>query len=271
MAEAIINGCMIRNVQSLENTSVYDPSKERLKFLKEHYPQVRTTGDINEAMKDADVIVLAFKPQNLETVAKHVDLKGREDTIVLSILAGVAIEDIERELHSNRVIRSMPNTPAMALEGMTVWYAQDSISRQDRDKVQTLFSAFGEEVEVAEEKYLDMATAISGSGPAYIFLAIEAMVDASVHLGFPRDTATKLVFNTLIGSAKYAAMSPEGVAVLKNNVTSPGGTTASALYELERGKFKTVLSDAIWASYRRALELGNKNSNVGPGRSGPTR
>ena len=125
----------------------------------------------------------------------------------------------------------------------------------------------GEEVEVQQEKYLDMGTAISGSGPAYIFLMTESLVDAAVHLGFPRDIATRLAIATIQGSASYARQSDASLYDLRARVTSPGGTTASAMYELEKGGFRTVMSNAVWAAYRRSLELGEKNPNIGPGRN----
>lgn len=120
---------------------------------------------------------------------------------------------------------------------------------------------------VDDESFIDMSTSISGSGPAYIFLLMEAMIDAGVHMGFSRDTATILTHHTLLGSTKFAMETGEHPAVLRNSVTSPAGTTASAIYELENGKFRTVIKDAIWACYRRSLEMGNKNSQVGPGRT----
>lgn len=120
---------------------------------------------------------------------------------------------------------------------------------------------------VDDESYIDMATSISGSGPAYIFMLMEAMIDAGVHMGFPRNKATTLVYHTMLGSTLYAMDSKEHPAILRNRVTSPGGTTASALYELENGRFRTVIKDAMWACYRRSLEMGNLDSNVGPGRT----
>ena len=123
------------------------------------------------------------------------------------------------------------------------------------------------QIYVDEEKYVDMSTSISGSGPAYIFMLMEAMIDAGVHMGFPRDKATTLVYHTLLGSTLYAMETGEHPAILRNNVTSPSGTTASALYELENGRFRTVIKDAMWACYRRSLEMGGNESNVGPGRA----
>jgi pyrroline-5-carboxylate reductase len=120
---------------------------------------------------------------------------------------------------------------------------------------------------VDDESYIDMATSISGSGPAYIFMLMESMIDAGVHMGFPREKAQTLVYQTMLGSTLYAMESKEHPAILRNRVTSPSGTTASALYELENGRFRTVIKDAMWACYRRSLEMGNHDSNVGPGRT----
>ena len=150
---------------------------------------------------------------------------------------------------------------------MTVWVARKEVEEAMLAKIKILLGSFGEEIQVSDESYIDMATAVSGSGPAYIFLTMEAMVDAAVHLGFPREIAVKLVTATLRGSVLYSQKSDETLTSLRNNVTSPGGTTASALYELERGGYRTVISDALWSAYRRALELGGQNPNVGPGRN----
>jgi Pyrroline-5-carboxylate reductase dimerisation len=120
---------------------------------------------------------------------------------------------------------------------------------------------------VDDESYIDMATSISGSGPAYIFMLMESMIDAGVHMGFPREKAATLVYHTMLGSTLYAMETGEHPAILRNRVTSPSGTTASAIYELENGRFRTVIKDAMWACYRRSLEMGNHDSNVGPGRS----
>ena len=148
---------------------------------------------------------------------------------------------------------------------MTVW-TDTGLDESDRYAVSTILSSLGNQEWVSEEKYLDMATAISGSGPAYILLVLEAMIDTGVHMGFPRHLAEKLVFQTVAGTTEYATQANKHVAVLRNDITSPGGTTASALYELEKRSLRTVMSDALWAAYRKSLELGKKPSSVGPGR-----
>mmetsp|Transcript_4427 Transcript_4427/g.8598 ORF Transcript_4427/g.8598 Transcript_4427/m.8598 type:complete len:200 (-) Transcript_4427:235-834(-) len=160
----------------------------------------------------------------------------------------------------------MPNTPATIGKGVTVWTCTENLDETEQSRIQKVLGSFGKEVYVPDESFIDMATSISGSGPAYIFLLMEAMIDAGVHMGFNRETATILVEETLLGSTMYAMASKEHLASLKNSVTSPGGTTASATYELESGRFRTVVQDAIWACYRRSLEMGGRDSNVGPGR-----
>lgn len=150
--------------------------------------------------------------------------------------------------------------------GVTVWGCTENINADERKKIKTVLDSFGKSVYVDDEKFIDMSTSISGSGPAYIFLLMEAMIDAGVHMGFSRETATVLVHHTLLGSTKFAMETGEHPAVLRNSVTSPAGTTASAIYELENGKFRTVIKDAIWACYRRSLEMGGKCSQVGPNR-----
>jgi pyrroline-5-carboxylate reductase len=265
MSEAIIGALQQKSVQTMKNVVVCDVQQERLAYLKTKYG-VSITEDAKEAVRDAEVTFLAVKPQNIPVLVEY--MSGTPvPGLLLSICAGVALGDLQRSFHSQKIVRSMPNTAAMIQEGITVWMATPETSPEMRSVAQFLLQCFGEEMEVFEEKYLDMATAVSGSGPAYVFLAMEAMIDAGVHLGFQREVASRLVIATIRGSAAYAQQSGEHVTKLKNDVTSPSGTTASALYELEKGGFRTVMADAIWSAYRRSLELGGKSSNVGPGRS----
>jgi pyrroline-5-carboxylate reductase len=152
----------------------------------------------------------------------------------------------------------MPNTPAQIGEGITVWTVSPSVSQEQKQTARRLLSALGDEIFVEEENYLDMATALSGTGPAYVFLFMEAMVDAGVHLGFPRRIAEQLVAKTVRGSVDYYTKREDQVhlARLRNEVTSPGGTSAAALYYLEKAGFRTAISRAIWAAYERSRELG---------------
>ena len=152
----------------------------------------------------------------------------------------------------------MPNTPARLGRGMTVWYATPEASEEQRDQARALLGALGAQIEVDDERFVAMATAVSGTGPTYVFLVMEALIDAAVHLGFPRHIAHDLVIETLEGSTLFAKQSGMHPAELRNMVTSPGGTSAAALHELESGRLRTVLSEAVWASFRRTLELGDQ-------------
>jgi pyrroline-5-carboxylate reductase len=194
------------------------------------------------------------------------DLCGKlqKDALVLSIIAGARIDSIAQGLKHASVVRSMPNTPAQVAEGMTVWTASPDVKPGQREQAQAILRAFGKELFVADEVFLDMATAISGSGPSYVFLFMEALIDAAVHLGFSREDARMLVTQTVRGSAIYAEQSASHPAEMRNLVTSPGGTSAHALYQLEKGGFRTLLSKAVWAAFQRSVSLAALNSAVRP-------
>ena len=163
----------------------------------------------------------------------------------------------------------MPNTPARIGAGMTVWYATPATTADQRAQAKALLGALGAELEVEDEKWVAMATAVSGTGPAYVFLVMEALIDAAVHLGFPRHIAHDLVIETLEGSTRFAKQSGDHPAVLRNMVTSPAGTSAAAIHELESGRLRTVLSEAVWAAFRRTVELGDQIEAQPPPRGGP--
>lgn len=241
-------------------------SSTALDGYRKEYPDIEIAHSINEVVEKSNLVVCAVKPQNLspEFFAK---MNPSPDTILLSVVAGCPISKFLQGGFT-KVARSMPNTPAQVGKGMTVWCATKNIDSEDKDRVKKILSSFGKQVFVEDEDFIDMSTSISGSGPAYIFMLMEAMIDAGVHMGFSRPIATTLVHHTLLGATVYAMETGEHPVVLRNSVTSPAGTTASAIYELENGKFRTVIKDAIWACYRRSLEMGEKDSNVGPGRMG---
>jgi pyrroline-5-carboxylate reductase len=149
----------------------------------------------------------------------------------------------------------MPNTPSQIAKGVTVWFATDAVDEAGRERTRAILSALGREFEVRDERQVAMATAVSGTGPTYIFLFIEALTDAAVHLGFPRHVARELVLDTMSGSVAFAQASGRHVAELRDMVVSPGGTSAAALYELEKGRLRTVISDAVWAAFERTLSI----------------
>jgi pyrroline-5-carboxylate reductase len=176
----------------------------------------------------------------------------------LSVIAGATSTALTATLGHRAIVRSMPNTPARLGRGMTVWFATPETTERQREQARALLRALGRELEVDDELMVAMATAVSGTGPTYVFLVMEALIDAAVHLGFPRHIAHDMVVETLEGSTFFAKESGMHPAELRNMVTSPGGTSAAALHELESGRLRTVLSEAVWAAYRRTLELGAK-------------
>ncbi|MCC7163263.1 MAG: pyrroline-5-carboxylate reductase [Anaerolineae bacterium] len=262
MAEAIIRGVVVGKLVSPDQVIVAGPRAARLEELQQQYG-INTSTDNVAAAEQADVVVLAIKPQMLNPVMQGLKGRIRPSALVLSVIAGARMQAMENGLSHHALVRSMPNTPAQIGQGMTVWTAAPSVTTEQKAQAQMILGALGQEIFVDEEDYLDMATAISGNGPAYVFMFMEAMVDAGVHLGFPRYIAEKLVLQTVKGSVEYAAQTPQHLARLRNQVTSPGGTSAEALYYLEKAGFRTALSRAIWAAYQRSSQLGRgKKRNV---------
>ena len=255
MAEAMIGGLIEKRLLAPAAIVASGPRPDRGKLLVEKYG-IRTVTANRDAVAGAGIVVLSVKPQVLGSVGH--DLAGHipRDALVLSILAGTRIETIARVLSHPGVVRSMPNTPAQIGQGISVWTASGDVSAAQRAQAEAVLSACGPQIFVEDEDYLDMATAISGNGPAYVFLFMEAMVDAAVHLGFSRQVAEQLVLQTVKGTAEYAMRSGRHLAGMRNQVTSPGGTSAEALYYLEKAGFRTALSRAIWAGYQRAVQLG---------------
>ncbi len=259
MAEAMINGILSEGLTKPGLILAADPREERGQELQEKYG-VRATTDNREAVKEAHIVVLSVKPQVMPAVLEELHEMVPPSALVLSIVAGSRINVIAEGLGHSAVVRVMPNTPAQIGEGMSVWTATSSVGEQQRVQAQTILKALGEEVYLDDEDYLDMATALSGTGPAYVFLFMEAMIDAGVHLGFSRRVAEQLVLQTIRGSVDFARQLVAHPAELRNMVTSPGGTSAEALYQLEKGGFRTVLSRAIWAAYQKSKYLGELSS-----------
>jgi len=255
MAEAMVKGLLDRRLVEPDRIVAAGPRPERGAELRERYG-IEVTTDNRAAVEGAGVVVLAVKPQMLGKVMPA--LKGRvaADALVLSIVAGARIGVIEHGLAHPAVVRSMPNTPAQIGLGITVWAASEAVTVAQREQARAMLTALGEEVFVEDEDYLDMATALSGTGPSYVFLFMEALVDAGVHLGFPRYLAERLVLQTVRGSAEYARAAGQHLARMRNQVTSPGGTSAEALYYLEKAGFRTALSRSVWAAYQRSVQLG---------------
>ena len=256
MAEAMIAGLLRKQLAKPENITAAGPREERGAELQKKYG-IKITTDNAFAASHADVVVLSVKPQRLSEVMKG--LKGiRSEALVLSIIAGASIKKISAGLKHKPVARSMPNTPGQIGEGITVWASSNDVTEEQQGIARAILGALGDEVFVEDESYLDMATALSGSGPAYVFLFTEALIDAGVHMGFPRRIAEQLVLQTIKGSVSFYHQAGRHPATLRNQVTSPGGTSAEALYYLEKAGFRTAISRAVWAAYQRSLELGKE-------------
>ncbi|UCH61571.1 MAG: pyrroline-5-carboxylate reductase [Anaerolineales bacterium] len=257
MAEAMIAGLIRQRVAEPDSLLAAGPRQERVLELIEKYGISGTTDNV-EAAKQASMVVLAVKPQRLDKVLAGIYGSISPEAVVLSIVAGASITKIASGLGHARIVRSMPNTPAQIGQGISVWTAAPTVTDEQNEMARQVLGALGQEIYVEEENYLDMATALSGTGPAYVFLFMEAMVDAGVHLGFPRRIAEQLVAQTVRGSVDFYTKHEEHIhlARLRNQVTSPGGTSAAALYYLEKAGFRTAISRAIWAAYERSRELG---------------
>ncbi|MCI0346549.1 MAG: pyrroline-5-carboxylate reductase [Chloroflexi bacterium] len=271
MAEAMIAGLLRGKLVEPDQVIASHPRVERRDELGVAY-KIRTVASNPEAVAGADVVLLAIKPQMLGRVGREIGPHLKPGQLVLSILAGATTRAIGDILGHEQIVRSMPNTPARLGRGMTVWYATPATTAEQKVQAAALLGSLGAQLEVDDEKMVAMATAVSGTGPTYVFLVMEALIDAAVHLGFPRHVAHDLVIETLEGSTLFAKQSGMHPAELRNMVTSPGGTSAAALHELESGRLRTVLSEAVWAAFRRTVELGDQlEASVGTGDAKPRR
>lgn len=256
MGEAFLRGLLRGLVAAPGDVAVAEASAPRRTQLAEH--GVRVTDDVETACIGAELVLLAVKPQDLPTVAETMRGRIGSNAVLVSIAAGVRLEDIQRHSGHRACVRVMPNLPAAIGEGAAVFLAAPEVTAEQATQVRAVLNAVATAViEVADDDAVDLATAVHGSGPAYVYLMIEAMIDAAVRLGMKRPDATALVLATVSGSAKYAIETGAHPAVLRNAVTSPGGTTAAALAELEASSLRSAIDDAIDAAYMRAQELGD--------------
>jgi pyrroline-5-carboxylate reductase len=257
MAEAMIAGLLKGDQVGPEQIVASHPRPERRDELALQHAIQATESNV-AAVEGADIIVLTIKPQMLARVGREIGPVLREGQLLISVIAGATTRALSAALGHRTIVRSMPNTPAQLGRGVTVWYPTPEVSELQRAQAGALLGSLGTELQVDDEKLVAMATAVSGTGPTYVFLVMEALIDAAVHLGFPRHIAHDLVIQTLEGSTLFAKASGMHPAQLRNMVTSPGGTSAAALHELESGRLRTVLSEAVWAAFRRTEELGRQ-------------
>lgn len=256
MGEAILSAILDKRLSTPQAISVSDVDEARRSYLERKYG-VAVMSDNRLAVGKGEVVVLAIKPQNLAEVMAELSGQLKPAQLVLSIVAGARINTLCLGLNHRCVVRVMPNTPAQIGQGISVWTATAEVTEQQKGWAGFILGAMGKEIYVDDEEYIDMATAVSGSGPAYIFLFVESLVDAAVHIGLPRDMALELVLQTLLGSGHFMQRSGKPPAELRRMVTSPGGTTAEALLQLEKGGFSDLLMQAVSAAYNKAKRLGD--------------
>jgi pyrroline-5-carboxylate reductase len=272
MAESMIAGLLKRRLVAPAQISGSHPRAARRAELEAKYGirvvenNIEAVAHEESARGEADagaqvsgaIVILAVKPQKLGGVLNELKDALHPDDLVLSIVAGARIETMAGVLLHPAIVRAMPNTPAQVGEGMTVWTATAQVGEARERQVAAMLGALGREMRVEEERQIDMATALSATGPTYIFLVMESLVDAGVHMGFSREVARELVLQTMLGSVRFAMESHKHPAELRNMVTSPGGTSAEAIYQMEKGGLRTVLSKAVYAAFQRAVALGQK-------------
>jgi pyrroline-5-carboxylate reductase len=255
MGDAMLTATLANGVIAAGDVFVAEVNDDRCASANSRHG-VRTTTDLVEVVDEAELVIFAVKPQEFIRTAHRVEGRFRREQTIMSIMAGVPIAKIAHTLSHAAIVRVMPNTPAAIGEGMSVWTATPEVDGPARETVAAILGAMGRELHVDDESYLDMATAFNGSGPGFIFLLLEAFIDAGVQVGFKREVAETLALQTFIGSAKYAEATHKHPAVLRNEVTSPAGTTAAGIIALENAGIRGAIMEAVIAAYERSRELG---------------
>jgi pyrroline-5-carboxylate reductase len=254
MGEAMLAGLLARALVEPTQLTASHPRSNRRAQLGERYGISVEESNL-AAAQSADLVVLTIKPQVLAPIMRQLKGQLRDDQVVISILAGTTFAKLRTGLEHEALVRVMPNTPAQIGQGMLVWTSTPAVSDERMAQVRSVLGALGKELWVETEKYVDMATALSGTGPTYVFLMMEALIDAGVHMGFPRRIAEEIVLQTVSGSVEFARDSGKHMAELRNMVTSPGGTSAEAIYQMEKGSLRTIYSKAVYAAFQRTQEL----------------
>jgi len=261
IAEALVSGLLKGRIVLPSNIFATDVSEPRRQLFKTGYG-VRVGSNNVEAVKGADIIILAVKPQVIDEVVSGLKLPAKSDPLVLSVVAGVPIARLQAQLRANtRIIRVMPNTPSIVLEGATAIAGGPGVTPQEMEIGQAIFEAVGKVV-VVEESHIDTITGLSGGGPAYVCVFIEALADGAVKMGLPRSVAQLLAAQTVMGTAKMVLESGEHPGVLKDRVASPGGTTITGLHSLEEGKLRGTVMNAVQSATVRSRELGQSGNQT---------
>jgi pyrroline-5-carboxylate reductase len=254
MGEAMLAGLLAQGLVDPSQIVASHPRANRREQLSDRYG-IDVAESNPEAASDADLVVLTIKPQVLAPVMRQLNGRLQANQVVISILAGATFAKLSNGLEHDALVRVMPNTPAQIGQGMLVWTSTAAVIPERMAQVKSVLGALGKELWVETEKYVDMATALSGTGPTYVFLMMEALIDAGVHMGFPRRIAEEIVLQTVSGSVEFARDSGKHMAELRNMVTSPGGTSAEAIYQMEKGSLRTIYSKAVYAAFQRTQEL----------------
>jgi pyrroline-5-carboxylate reductase len=257
MAQAMIGGIVKSKLVSSESVIVSNPSNKNLNSVKEQY-NIIVTNDNREVAKFSDIVILAVKPYKYLEVIDEIKSHLSSDAIIVTIAAGITLEVMSGVLSgSAKVIRTMPNTPALVGEGMSAICANRNITKEELKEVINIFESFGK-TEILEEKLMDVVPAVSGSSPAYVYMFIEALGDGAVLKGMPRDKAYKMAAQAVLGAAKMVLETGEHPGKLKDNVCSPGGTTIEAVYSLEKNNFRGTIISAMESCTDKAVEMGKK-------------
>jgi pyrroline-5-carboxylate reductase len=254
MARALARGFVRAGLVSDKQILAFDPSPAALDALKKELPGAVVAHTNERVLLDADVAFLAVKPQHVAQVASEVELSGA-DTLLVSIAAGITLARLEELFKTNRIVRVMPNTPCLVGLSAAGYCSASGATTDDRSVVQQLLAAVGIAFEL-DEKLLDAVTGLSGSGPAFVYVMIEALSDGGVRMGLPRHVATQLAAQTVRGAAEMVLATKEHPAVLKDQVASPGGTTIAGLQAMENSAVRAGLIAAVEAATRRSAELG---------------
>ena len=255
MAEALMNGLISSGVYKPADVTGADISKQRLEYLNSKYG-IKTTDKNSKAVKQADIIVLSVKPNHIHSVLDEINGELTPDKIIISIAAGISLSSIAQSLENKtKLIRVMPNTPALVLAGASVIYCNENVTAKEKERVKKIFESVGIAHMVEDESLMDPATGLSGSGPAYVSIFIEALADGGVKMGLPRDMAHQLAAQTVFGTAKMIIEGDTHPAQFKDKVSSPGGTTIEGIHNLEKGGFRSSVISAVEGATRRSKEL----------------
>ena len=256
MTNAMVSGLLKSKTYNNKQITISDRNEKKNKLLNEKW-NIKTNLNNYEASINSDIVILAVKPQSLNSVFNN--LVGIENKIFISVIAGIPLKKYKDNLKNNKIVRVMPNTPSMIQKGISTWMTKD-LCEEEKIIVKNILKSFGKEIYVENENTIDISTSISGTGPIYTYMLVESMIDAGIHLGLSRDKTKQLVYQTVLGSIEYLIESDIHPTILRNDITSPGGTTANALHILEKEGFRNTLSEAIWSGYSRSIEIKNKNN-----------